>query len=555
MNKILSLILFSFCALTLKAQATGNTEKIIISTDREVYIAGDRLYFSLILSDAPGNTSNYIHVTLNNTGNKHIFTGCLKIYNNVAFGSIYLTDTLSTGIYQLVSFTNCMRNYSTSSYARKNIMIANRFDNNFSGFIDQNNKTIPDSAIQTRTSGNTGLAKHVIETNKSNYVQREKVTLSLTIPDELKNSRGTVTVRQIAPVSFVPVGRSGNIAVSEKKPCFYLPEKSGMIIQGIIKDENNNPVQGQIIFISCEDSVANLQYQRSGYEGTFRFFLNPYYFGKKLMIRSDNRFKGSIEIDDKFNASQTLPCSYLTITGDLIKFIENSQKYLTVNFLYKQQYCREINNDSTLNAYCPSVYNIKPDIVYPSQFIELPDFIEISREILPLLKLRQHDNDFVASIQDVNEKIYMNPFIFVDGVLIEHVRQIVYFGTKQIKKIECVPNIRYLGELNIPGILSITTVNREVNNLKWTLPLEMLQVENIMPLAYYGSPENMQIKHSIPDFRQLLYWEPSVTFGNNILNAEFYTSDCTGDFEVVLTGIDNKGNEFEYKKVFNVLQQ
>ncbi len=555
MNKKFLIFLVSvFFAVGLSAQKPENAENIVISTDRDVYIAGDRLYFSIQLLNNSGKTSDYIYIILNSASGSRIFTGCLRVNNNHTFSSVFLADTLTTGIYQLVSFTNCMRNYGSAFYARKNIIIANRFDNNFSDFIGKNNGEIIGPSGR-EVKGKTGISAPEITTDLRNYRQREKVTVTLNIPDNMVDKLVSVSVREVAPVSFMPE-RIPQETTHSKNMCPYLSEKSGIILQGILKNENKTPASGTPVFLSSEDSIANLQHTTTNPEGIFRFFLNPYYFGKTLMVKSNNNFKGFIEIDNKYYFENSVPSSDLIISGDLIKFIENSQKYLTIHHTYKREFLKEMKNPGNDKGYRPSVYETVPQVVYPSDFVYLPDFVEISREILPWMKTRLRNNEYVASILDLDLGEYANMFIFMDGVLVEEVSQFISFDSKKIKKIEILPNTRYVGELNIPSILSINTANHEIRNLKWKFPVEKVEADSIMDLAYYSPPASATIPRYIPDFRQLLYWEPlSDCRKSNTVSFETYTSDCTGEFEIVLTCSDDSGNRIEFKKGFNVIQQ
>ena len=54
----------------------------------------------------------------------------------------------------------------------------------------------------------------------------------------------------------------------------------------------------------------------------------------------------------------------------------------------------------------------------------------------------------------------------------------------------------------------------------------------------------------IPDYRRILFWEPHVEVGDDELQFEFYTSDLTGEFEVVLGGFTTYGKPITiYKNI------
>jgi len=246
----------------------------------------------------------------------------------------------------------------------------------------------------------------------------------------------------------------------------------------------------------------------------------------------------------------------MSISGNLPGFLENSQKFLTISKSYGQEYPEEKVNPHIEKGYRPSVYESEPQVVFPSDFIPLPDFMEISRELLPLLKTRFHNNTYKASLLGLDLNSFMETFIFVDGVLIEDVNQIISFDSGKIRKIELMPYHRFLGDLHIPGVLSINTVNHETGNLKWEQPVVKIPADSIMHLSTFSPPDSLSIPFNIPDFRQLLFWEPMPDWtGNGNREFETRTSDCTGTFEIVVTCCNENGNRTEWRKEFTVINQ
>jgi hypothetical protein len=110
-----------------------------------------------------------------------------------------------------------------------------------------------------------------------------------------------------------------------------------------------------------------------------------------------------------------------------------------------------------------------------------------------------------------------------------------------------------LGDLNIPGILDITSTSEEIENLQWRSPVAMLNVERPLSNSVHMMPEIDKIPRQIPVYLPLLYWNSALPLdsGENSTIA-FYTSDCTGTFEVVIKGFSSDGKEIEFRKLFKV---
>jgi hypothetical protein len=549
---VLIFLFFLFLNCGLVAQKPVNAEDLVISTDREVYVSGERLFFTVHLLSPSGKISDFAYLTLNNPEGFPVFNGCMKMKGNQSFGTVFLPDTLVSGIYQLVSFTNCMRNSGSSSFARKNIIITNRFDNSFNDIFALRITDAGGSPTELISEKDIDSGPRIL-TDKRVYNQREKVKITLNVPENIINGLVSLSVREAAPFSFEHQETSGLKTVAGDQ-CAYLPEKKGMMLQGRLTDEYRKASPGTIVFLSAVDTAANLQYTTTNQDGTFHFFLNPYYFGRTLSIKSIKDFNGFIETDNKFIIEKPLTQTGLRITGDLVKYLQNSQKYQTIHHSYPADYVKEKKNPETGLGYRPSVYEKQGDVVYPSDFVYLPDFMEISREILPFMKTRFKNREYVAYVLDIDQNIFSDVFIFVDGVLIEDVNQIMYFDSKRIKKTETLPNSRQLGELQIPNVVSINTVNDEISKLQWKKPVKVVQADSVMNLAYYSPPPPGSVSGNIPDFRQLLFWEPQLSqIKTNTVLLETYTSDCTGEFEIVLTYRDLNGKMTESRKLFNVI--
>ncbi|MBN1143907.1 MAG: hypothetical protein JXA72_05770 [Bacteroidales bacterium] len=532
----------------LSATAGLQPEQVTITTDRDVYIAGDWVYFSIKVSDQGEHVSDYLYLTLSNDHQNRIFTGCLKITNKAAFGSFYLADTLTTGLYQLVSYTNNMRNFGPGAFAINNIMIVNKFDSDVLA-------KIPESASQkSDTTFQKDLIKQnfdlQVKLNKKVFSQREQVKLDIQLPEYISNALLSVSVRMAAPVSISETRLNTKDLSSHS--CYYLPERSGVILEGLIKDQNNAYVAHTRVFLSCEDSIANLQFTETNNNGEFRFFLNPYYFGKNAMIKVDGENKNSIEIMPKYfdGIIGHLP---LHIHGDIKSFLETNKKYLDIQRSYNQIYREEKTNDEVVACWRPELYTEAAEVVIPAEYQYLQDFREISRELLTYYKIREKHNDFVGSIIDVNQGVFSFPYIFLDGILLEHVRQIMYLDSKKIRSIVSIPNARLLGNLTIPGILDIASASSEIETIQWQSSIAKLKIESLMPNSFYQVPEIAKIPRNIPAYWPLLYWNPLIkTDSKRAVSASFYTSDCTGIFEVIIKGFSADGEEIEYRDLFDV---
>ena len=106
-------------------------EKIYVHTDRDVYIAGEELLFSLYLIDGthPGSAgkSRVVYIEIIDQFNDPIAQKRVGIYNGCVYGNLELPDTLTSGDYILRAYTNAMKSYGPDGFFSYLVRIYNPF--------------------------------------------------------------------------------------------------------------------------------------------------------------------------------------------------------------------------------------------------------------------------------------------------------------------------------------------------------------------------------------------------------------------------------------------
>jgi hypothetical protein len=563
------LLLNSFCSGTAQNNyVSAKPESIYLHTDRNIYIAGDYLFYSIYLQGIASQLSKYAYLVIRDRHNSSIIQARVDIRNQMAFGNIYLSDTLRSDIYQILCYTNCMRNEAEESYFNKEIIIANRFDTELNLFNPPsfNNTSVASSG---QPSGNKLDSENVIiHLDKNIFNRREKVAFSIETKDILKDSitRLSVSVSEIIPgipdepsisyylSNYDKITKAGEPGQNQ---CKFRPEIKGSEIKGRILPVqqagnqtviSNRDVERDIkiytILVSTPDSIANMQYTKTDSSGSFSLILNPYYEGKELIIRLKENTKAVIELDNKFKLIQPFISSGIFNVPGIKAYLNRCINISEAKRYYAEKVVMSRQKDIPLAITIPRVYNKPYSTVFPADFLELPDFVEISRELLPALKVRKSNNNYILSFIDTRNKGFLNiePIIFLDGVPINDVNQIINFGTNQIMRIDMLPVIRYYGEMSITGILAIFSKNLEINNIQFQTPA--IRYQSLSNQSYtrpeYYKPSNLN--EHIPDVRQVLLWDPEITLHNNEKHQmEFYTSDLQGNYRINIQGITSNG--------------
>jgi len=158
-------------------EGNGIRERIFLQSDRDIYVAGEDLLFTIHLFNSSGNpltTSKFGYIALRSP-EQVIIRQSIELDQSFSHGQIYLPDTLSTGYYELVAFTNWMRNEGEDCYFSRQLFIANRFDKELTAIA-------PENTIQPDMEGAIGEKR--IENGLSLRVAQNKKTFEVTVNQE-----------------------------------------------------------------------------------------------------------------------------------------------------------------------------------------------------------------------------------------------------------------------------------------------------------------------------------------------------------------------------------
>jgi hypothetical protein len=526
-------------------------EKVIAITDRDVYIAGENILLrTRIFSEklSRPTPSNVCYVLLRDITRSYCKIFIKTEADNTGTTSIFIPDTLKTGYYELVAFTNYMRNFGEEHYYRKQIIIVNRFDEWLTSLSHQSD------SISAQMTEQTWLS---IRLEKDSFKLREKVKVKVTVDSGMSKFKDfSISIKpqnQFLKYSNIIYNEVNSLTEYPDKGNFPA-ERDGFYITGKIISSDSLPFPNECLFLSTADSIVNLQYTHSDILGNFQFLLNDYHLGKQLIIKPQNNWnsKSSILTDDKYNLKKPFKAIYFGITPELRKYIQVSQNivriqkaYGIVNFNLTQQ---------STKSKIPYVFRGNYVIVRPADFVNLKNFKEISENILPGTRVKNERNDnFLYLLSKDANYYFQNPAaIFLDGVYVYDLKTIMNYSSTSISKIELLPAKRIIGDLSFDGIVSVSSVNKP-KTFDFDAGSCILNMPSLSGMVTYISPNYSyrSLKDPIPDLRQLLYWNALP----NITDFEFYTSDLPGDYLVEIDGTDEDGNIKKAFSTFKVLSK
>lgn len=510
-------------------------------TDRDVYVSGEILFAKIFLPQ--GQPSGIICLDLVNENGTRIMGASLAIHDNEAEGYLQLPDSLHSGTYLVRTY----QKYNAAQVkAMREIWISNRFDK--PDQIRQVKRVEVSSIIQDKSTAQIEI-NHLDSIYKPNSLIEVNVTLDTSLIKELDGNL-LVNIAQTDP-SFI--ARSFSVIGEQSKP--GIMENKGIIISGTIADKKTGESARDItVYLTIPDSIPGFQYYQTKNDGRFYFLLDNYYGSVQVVIQcfgSVPTQRLTIRLDDFYAESGVLP-KFRTqpIDEEFRKNINRNISSVTFRKVFGQEFLQLLEGPKkSMQAY--PFYGRATQTIDPQRFIDLPDFNEISRELLPGVKFRNYNNE--PSLQVVNSSTHYffeeKPMILLDGIPIRDLNVIKDMGTKDIDRIEICQTERFYGDLRFPGVLALYTTKADYSGLPESSQLLRLKIEAIQRSTTQAeAPESAS---TIPDLRQLLYWNPSTVPDQHIfINCR--TSTLEGLFKIQIRGRLKDGTLIYSEKNFEV---
>ena len=477
------IILIFLVVLTISGNAQIK-KGIGLYTDRDVYVSGENLLAKIY--NSTDNPSKIAYLDLVNQLGTRILGVSMEIKNNESNGFIQLPDSLGTGIYLLRAY---MKDSAERFKIIRNIWISNRFDG-----LTKTKQIEQLAEPQTIQDGTTQLIN--IEGIEPVYATNSRAEASITINNSLLTELSgnlLVSVAQTEP-SF----SSSAYQWSSTQGKDGLTEKKGIILSGTIIDKNTSlPALGATVYLTIPDSIPGFQYYQTKNDGRFYFHLENYYGSAKAFVqcfgnKSSQRLK--IKMDELFAASGNLPVfNQKPISDDFKTNVAREIDVVTFQKIFGQDILKITAAPLKPNDSYP-YYGIPTNSVDPHLFIDLPNFTEISKELLPGVKFRNYNNEPTLQVLNAAAREYFSetPLILIDGIPIRELNVIKDLGTQDIKRIEICQSERFYGNLRFPGIVAIYTTKADYSIIPESDQFIQLKLEAIQLQAELAEPNTTE---------------------------------------------------------------
>jgi len=554
-KKLLTLVLLSLAGMA--SIAAAPVERIYITTDRDVYLAGDAVWCSLTCLGGNGLFSNESAVSYLELVSEEgtACTAKIGLLEGRGAGSFRIPVTTPTGTYRLIAYTavNAAENgepwlpgsklltiFNSTSKARVPgaVEIMEEAD-----YQQQNPETTePQGRLELSTRVRLQKGQSAI-LNLHNPGTDASVSLSIFHEDGLLPAG-----REHTPESFL---NSIPASVSLKREVSV--ERDGEIISTRVRGTVLKGDDVSFATLSAAGSPTDLYIGRSVGDESIRFYTSNIYGDREIVceVSQLDRQEGYIDFESPFIYPDTGTLPKLRLSraqrADLTarKASLRAEKELRIDTLTTFIRHRE---DLLLASIPFRRYHLDDYNRFPSVKEVI---VEIVREIN--LKTEKGKPILLLTYSDALGRKFErsdNILVMMDGVALSDLSLLMNFDAMLLEDIDIYDEPFVCGRVPFHGLVNFITKKNYVTALHFPANVRVVDFQGIAyPVAYSGTvpPGNAQ------DLRQLLYWHPILELeAGSDYRLEFTSPGYAGRFKAVAEGFTKDGTPVYQEFTFEV---
>lgn len=522
-------------------------EAIFINTNSNSFLTGETLFYKISClnkaTNMPSKYSKIAYFDLIDSERKTVLSQKIFLENGSGSGDFFVPTTLETGTYKIIGYTKWMLNKNIEDYFTTDIFIINPYK-------------------ETTTLGSGG-ASVVYEAAKNDNISfdfkskifdtRNPVELQIsTKSDDYAKGNYTISVRKADGfasqnnLSFTDYRKENLKNDSENKIVsslnFLLPELRGEIITGRIKSDSKD-IKDKKVALSIVGKNYDLKIVKTDDQGRFSFNIETPNSNKNIIIQllEEDKEKYTVEID------KTKEIDFSKLNFVKLKPNADADKNILERLISSQienAYYNRKKDSLLIPAPAIPFYGSSAKEYKFDNFTRFPTMEETITEIITGVVFRK-DNDkyrILVFDYDKNFESALPSLIMVDGLILEDLSEFFKYNPKNLDKVNVIKGLYYYGAKSFNGLVCFTTKKGDYEtNLKGTY---IIRPETLRPTdkKEYFQPKYPNTEDSrIPDYRHQLLWLTNPGLSKKDSAIQFYTSDVSGKFEIILEGFSATG--------------
>jgi hypothetical protein len=536
-------------------------ERTYISTDKDVYVAGDAVWYSAFCVDAARGTlspvSSVAYLELHSPEGM-VVSSKVALSDGRGGGRLMLPNALPTGNYRLIAYTAQNKDevdYDYAGIAGKTISVFNVFSNDrVSDGVEvvtpEEYAALKPLTEPEKTTGMTLSYENGVVTLVNQCDSPATFSLSV-FHDDGFVSNDNPDIRQFLAESRRVGARRFRGAIP--------PDYEGEVIRGHVVGFSEAMIPqliGKYAFISTPSNKSDVYAAPIGQDGSLTFFTSNIYGNKECVCEIegiDPKLSCHVELFSPFvnpNLEAAAPLRIASNLSDALKARSVSMQverrfeadtlfdWLPVrdNGLFGEEAIRYILDD----------YTRFPTMA--EDFVEFISEISLRRNASGGRDIRIQLDERQSGLSFSQEKT----LTMLDGVPVFNQEKIVQYDPLLVESVNIYPHTYFIGGRIFGGVANFVTYKRNLPSFTFDGSARIIDWQGVSyPMAYtLGS---MPKDGRYPDYRQTIYWHPLQTVQpGEDLQIPCKLPDYKGRFRVVVEGLSSDGKPLRAETSFDV---
>lgn len=515
-------------------------EKTVLITDRETYSVEENILFTAFnVSSAQlrnSDWSNVLYVELVSPDGEAFAQRKYVYHQDGSTGSLKIPVNLLTGNYYLRAYTRWMRDYSPYNYFYKMITVINPFRPEL--LEPSGNKVIHGNDLKPALVNTSDV---IIQTGKKSYSKREQVDLEISAinGEDLTN---LLTVSVVPKGTYLPL--SPEVPGLQKMIFLpnFIPETRGLSISGkVVNQADSLPLPYTLVGLTIFKENPENRNVLSNEKGQFFFDLATLKGEYEIFIsaKSNGQQMPLILVDNDFS-TQTIELPYVPV--DLSEESKKCYQSLIFNSQIQELYRQQTIEEEMKSFSSDSSFYGLPDFVLPLKvYIDMPTIKDYVSELMPQVGIRHEGKRTVLKVLGPYSDLSVyEPMVLVDMVPVFDIDRVLKIAPEKIERVEVVTKPYVRGDIVYGGIISFFSKKGDLAGID--LPSAGRFITYSMLNSNASQVDANPASTRIPDLQNCLYWNPALKFkATEPAKVSFNTGDCSGEYVVVVRGVDKDG--------------
>ena len=545
---ILSLLFCLLVSLPALPGAEPRRERVYISTDKEVYVAGDAVWLSAWCLDAgTGRLSDFSKIAYvevhSPTG--MVQTAKLALEGGRGAGRLTLPTTLPTGNYRLFAYTQLgasEEGFDPLTGART-LSVFNTFSNERAAgveVVEQAPMTpaVPSTGTLQIEAGDAKTSSQARIVLVNNGAETVSFSLSVRHDDGIPGPAGARIADFVQGLRSLPAVRGFNHTTSEYE---------GEIIRGHVTgtdEAGRKALLGKQVYLSSPGTGENLYAETITEGGQVTFVTSNIYGDRELFLEIeglDNRGAGHLELESPF----------LNLAAGEIPSLQLYAGWASALELRGLGMQVEKNFDAdTLYNHLPTnlhrIFDGRDRTRYVlDDYTRFPLMEELFIEFIPELRVRRVNDrrELQVRIKNHQNGVYFptsDALVMLDGIPVLDHEKVLSYDPLLVQFIDIYEKAYFFGPKSYTGVVNFVTYKGTLPSMQFADNVRIVDFQGCsLPLSYTCAGVDARY----PDFRQTIYWHPILTLApGERLEIECKTPLYDGRFDVVAEGLTRQGS-------------